>query len=990
MQQEIGIPQEWVELGGRKADVNWQAQWIWIDGPDAPRNYYLCARRELDLPGPSTDEARYRLHISADTRYRLYINGQWIGDGPARSFYWAQQFDTYDVGSHLKPGPNTIAVLVTHYGEGTFQYDPSGKAGLLVQVERQSGEGFEPILGSDEKWQVAPHQGYLRPTTRISCQMPFEEIVDGRKMPSNWYAPDGQLPDARPAKVLGPVGTAPWKHLVARSVPFFTRDPYTPVRTFRVQAVEMPNFHTGFTARSYLLGGYLQQSAKELPGFAATIMRSPVEQDIVVYRWSWRAEDWVINGEEARPGQRVRIKAGDNLCIVPFKTGAHHEYDRSYAIDTTQPVELIGVFNDETAWTVFGPIDDYPAKRESIAKAATVDDLAPYQSHAQCVKEEDILPHGSPFDESTAARAVTADVQVEHLSALFANGATTPDPERVTTVHPPDRGAAELFLDFGQELVGYTELDVHASAGTVFTFNFLEEIEDGQRIHYCDGNQNALRYIASEGRQQFTSFLRRGYRYAKLIIADAREPVRIHGLRTLLATHPANDQGHFECSDPLLTKIWHVGLHTLRCCSEDTFTDCPTYEQTYWVGDGRNESMINYAAFGDIPLTRRCAELPALSLHRKPITESQVPSAWDNLLTAWWLLWIMMVEEHYQYTGDAEYLAGIYPAVRQSIHRGRETYSDERGLFTIDAWNLFDWAKQDSERRCVTHNQMFLVEALLRAANMARTLGKNDDARWFTDYRDALIKAINEHLWDEQRGAYVDSLHDDGKQSPVVSQQTNGLAILYDVAPPDRAERIADYLVRPLEGMVTVGSPFAMFFILEALAHQGRHEEILAIVRDKWGGMIDKGATTFWEMFPGWWDEWWTRSYCHAWSSAPTMFLSRYQLGIWWAQPGYGKARIAPVPLDLNWVRGRVPTPHGPIYVSWEFTDDGDAFAMEIALPPGVAADVYLPVGAEAYPYCCAGRVAIEPVEFAYRISVAEGQEVTIKAAKTADGLDAL
>ena len=89
------------------------------------------------------------------------------------------------------------------------------------------------------------------------------------------------------------------------------------------------------------------------------------------------------------------------------------------------------------------------------------------------------------------------------------------------------------------------------------------------------------------------------------------------------------------------------------------------------------------------------------------------------------------------------------------------------------------------------------------------------------------------------------------------------------------------------------------------------------IIRDRWGEMLDKGATTTWETFRGWAEDlmygMWTRSWGHAWSSAPAYFLSRYILGVLPLEPGFKRALIAPKLCDLTWVEGKAPTPHGAI-----------------------------------------------------------------------------
>ena len=131
-----------------------------------------------------------------------------------------------------------------------------------------------------------------------------------------------------------------------------------------------------------------------------------------------------------------------------------------------------------------------------------------------------------------------------------------------------------------------------------------------------------------------------------------------------------------------------------------------------------------------------------------------------------------------------------------------------------------------------------------------------------------------------------------------------------------------------------------MYFVFEALARMGEFEKILELTRTHWGFMLDQGATTCWETFPNKRTVW-TRSHCHAWSAAPTYFLSAYQLGVRPLGPGFRTALIAPVPAGLAWARGRIPTPHGVISVAWQRSDE--RFNMTLDIPEGVRAEIEIP-----------------------------------------------
>jgi alpha-L-rhamnosidase len=448
--------------------------------------------------------------------------------------------------------------------------------------------------------------------------------------------------------------------------------------------------------------------------------------------------------------------------------------------------------------------------------------------------------------------------------------------------------------------------------------------------------------VTSEGNQRFHSIVRRGFRYATLTIRNLTEPIKIRRVACLLNTFPVVERGDFLCSDPLLNQVWRMCRYTTRLCMDDTFVDCPAYEQTLWVGDARGEALIEYVTFGEYEMPKRCWRLTGRSLRRSPLTESQVPSGWKNVLTAWSFLWMLACEESYKWSGDKAFLKEIYPALAQNC-KGIESFINPKGLLEIEAWNMLDWAPMDTPPSgVVTHQNALAVEALRSTARVARILDKERDAVHYLKGADRIRKAINEHLWSEKDQAFIDSIHADGERSKTISQQTNIMVFLCDCATPERERVIREYVARVQEGWVRVGSPFAMFFMFAALAKIGEFKEILRQTREKWGWMIDMGSTTCWETFPGPNAKWFTRSYCHAWSAGPAYFLSTYQLGVIPAGPGLRKVTVAPEPADLRWARGKVPTPYGEIEVSWTKKDQG--FELSVALPKEVEGDAVLPV----------------------------------------------
>jgi hypothetical protein len=156
-------------------------------------------------------------------------------------------------------------------------------------------------------------------------------------------------------------------------------------------------------------------------------------------------------------------------------------------------------------------------------------------------------------------------------------------------------------------------------------------------------------------------------------------------------------------------------------------------------------------------------------------------------------------------------------------------------------------------------------------------------------------------------------------------------------------------------------STFYGFYVLQALAKSGDTDTALDFISQYWGGMLDYGATTFWEDFdlawtnnaaridqlvpPGKKDlhgdygaycyEGFRHSFCHGWASGPTAWMSQHVLGIQPLEPGFKLVRIVPQLGRLQWAEGNYPTPLGVIQVRHEKRADGTVRST-IKAPKGV------------------------------------------------------
>jgi alpha-L-rhamnosidase len=505
-----------------------------------------------------------------------------------------------------------------------------------------------------------------------------------------------------------------------------------------------------------------------------------------------------------------------------------------------------------------------------------------------------------------------------------------------TTVYPDPRGDVELVYDLGEQSCGYYSFRLKAPAGTVLDIVQLEYISQDGDIQTPRESRNGMRYIAKEGVNEMVSIKRRSGRYIFLTLREMSGPVEIQNFHLIESTYPVDYQGSFACSDARLTQIWDISTRTLKLCMEDTYTDCPLYEQTHWVGDARNEALFGFGVFGAEDLARRCINITAQSLEHYPFAGCQTPSCWDTLLPAWSFLWGISTWDYYWQTGDKEFVREYFPAVIQNL-RGTAAFLNEDGLFSGPFWNMFDWSGADQGHRTVTHNSMFMVGAIDAALKLSGAIGGTPDDKWLRTTRGRMVQAINK-LWDEEKKSYPDSIHNDGKVSPSICQHTSFLSLLYDIADEENFEAILNNVLNPPDNMVKIGSPFAVLYLYETLEKFGYQDVIIEQIYKNYLPMLEVGSTTVWESFPGGTTipKFPTRSHCHAWSSAPSMFLPRVVLGIIPTSPAAATVDLSPRVYDLDWAEGGALTTKGVVSVRWK-KEANNTLKITCQAPEGVA-----------------------------------------------------
>ena len=156
---------------------------------DGANRWYLF-RRCFSL---TTIADKASLSITVDGRYQLFINGQRVGRGPARSSPRFQIYDVHDIAPFLKEGENVIAILIHVYGVDTAWYETVkdywqnyfGDGALYVEAEIECGDEITSVQ-SDESWRCIESNAWRRDTPKAGWGQDFIEDFDARQFSDNW------------------------------------------------------------------------------------------------------------------------------------------------------------------------------------------------------------------------------------------------------------------------------------------------------------------------------------------------------------------------------------------------------------------------------------------------------------------------------------------------------------------------------------------------------------------------------------------------------------------------------------------------------------------------------------------------------------------------------------------------------------------------------------------------------------------------------------
>jgi alpha-L-rhamnosidase len=153
----------------------WKARWI--VHPTASGNQFgvFHFRKTIELANPPSS---FIIHVSADNRYRLFVNGISVAAGPAISDLTNWHYETIDIGPYLQKGKNCIAATVWNFAE----YRAFAQISYQTAFIMQGGGSSEEMINTNESWKVIQDTGYTPLPINMAALESYIVVPQGEKL----------------------------------------------------------------------------------------------------------------------------------------------------------------------------------------------------------------------------------------------------------------------------------------------------------------------------------------------------------------------------------------------------------------------------------------------------------------------------------------------------------------------------------------------------------------------------------------------------------------------------------------------------------------------------------------------------------------------------------------------------------------------------------------------------------------------------------------
>ena len=463
-----------------------------------------------------------------------------------------------------------------------------------------------------------------------------------------------------------------------------------------------------------------------------------------------------------------------------------------------------------------------------------------------------------------------------------------------------------MLADFGKETFGFLQLHGVKGAGKI-TIYYGESKEEALLPEHAE-NLDVLE-LNNTNKNDTTITLSKAFRFVNIQYGNS---IAVDSVSMLHEYADLPDKGSFKCSDTLINKIYDIAAYTLHLSTREFFVDGIKRDRWVWSGDAYQSYLMNYYLMNDNETVKRTM----YSLRGKDPVTGHI-----NTIMDYSFYWFLGIYDYYLYTGDKSYIIQNYPRMKTLMQYCLDR-RNKNGLMEgmPGDWIFIDWAdglRKDGE---LSFEQLLLCRSLETMAICADIVQDGSSAGQYKTLSTDLRKKLFDYYWNENKQALVHT-RVDGKQSDNVTRYANMFSIFF-VYFNDQQKQAVKKSVLLNDSIQKIVTPYMRFYELEALCAMGEQSNVLEQMKAYWGGMLQLGATSFWELYNpddkgvehyAMYGRPFGKSLCHAWGASPIYLLGKYYLGIKPTSPGYATYSIEPALGGLQWMEGKTPTPAGNI-----------------------------------------------------------------------------
>lgn len=433
------------------------------------------------------------------------------------------------------------------------------------------------------------------------------------------------------------------------------------------------------------------------------------------------------------------------------------------------------------------------------------------------------------------------------------------------------------IYDLSRETVGYLYLRVKCSSPCKVKVAYGEHLADGCVRYLIGGRDFSLDFICGEGENYFEQyFVRVACRYLEVFSDGADAEIVEIGLIPVMYPNKRREN-RFE---GIIGRIYDVSVRTLELCMHTHYEDCPWREQALYVLDSRNQMLCGYYAFEGSDFQRANLLFMSKGLRSDGMLELTYPAVNTPAIPFFSVMYPVSVWEYVRHTGDTSIISEVCDTML-GIMKNVKSRIDESGLienFPSPYWNFYEWSHGSNGHGELgrAHVSLSKHDLILNCAYIYSAERLSELLSYVGEEFDFECDRIRENIkrvfYNEDRGLFRST--DKGEE--LYTELGNAFACLVGAGDEKCAKAIRDNIIHK-EGNLIPATLSMLGYVYDALLSEDRGNAELVIndIKEKYGYMLDCGATSFWETINGESDFANAGSLCHGWSAMPIYYFEQ-------------------------------------------------------------------------------------------------------------------